>query len=432
MTAWFHIVDNNEERMSLERMNSTKLILVMLSVFATFIMLANASEPHESGKIVITQADEDAIKNILREFRQHQAKVSFRSDVASYLDCEAHQKLLKYGWKAVPYLVDQAAQREAVDAYIGSVLIKEMNVKTPQEVFEYNRRRKSKSANTLAPFILETVLRELPSGKIAPNLNKPKDRVGYAYNEVFAWVKWWQHHKDKFVFITMHPLVIPPLIDDHSTVPQVRTTVKDELLDIYAVDASYRQIIERAAAEIDIDVFIGEHEYLEVRTTIRMKSVTFEEFLYMAGRSVSMEGFKYSKTETGYRIGGKTPAKPTKKISGWGIMMGNTVFNVGDEIPVTVITWEIDQLVDPCDPVFHRYGSFQVTTNDGKIIKDYEAITKAQPTIPPITISEGRYKFQVLLNEFCKLSAGEYNIRFRYLNSETPSVAIELYDRKVE
>lgn len=400
-------------------------MIISLAVIAAFPLFTDANGQGEKTTIVITQADEDAIKQILGEFKKHEYKVRISSDVQSYLDCEAHKKLLRYGWKVVPYLIEQADRQEAVDAFIGSALVKDKNVRTPEQVYEYNRTRKSRAAKTLAPFILETVLRELPSGKVAPyDLNKG----GIPYNGVFEWVKWWQHHKDKFVFITIHPLVIPPLIDEHSIVPQVRTTVKEGLLDIYAVDASYRQIIERAAAEMNIDVFIGEHEYLEVRTTIRMKSVTFEEFLYMAGRRVFMEGFKYSKTETGYRIGGKTPAKPTKKISGWGIMMENTVFNVGDEIPVTVITWETDQLVDPCDPVFHRYGSFQVTTNDSKIIKDYEPITKAQPTIPLITISEGRYKFQVFLNKFCKLTEGEYNIQFRYLDNETPSVAIELYD----
>lgn len=431
MAAWFHIVDNNEERMSLERMNSTKLILVMLSVIATFTMLANAGEPYENGKIVITQADEDAIKNILREFRQHQAKVSFRSDVAPYLDCEAHQKLLKYGWKAVPYLVDQAAQKEAVDAYIGSALIKDMNVKTPEEVFEYNRRRKSKSANTLAPFILETVLRELPSGKMAPNLNKPKDRVGYAYNEVFAWVKWWQQHKHKFVFQTKRPLVIHPAKVVHSTMPQIRTTVKNGLLDIYAVSATYRQIIERAAAEMNVDVFIGEQQYIGVITTVRMKSVTFEEFLYIIGRTVFVGGFNYRKTEKGYWVGGKNPAKPRPILHGWGIMMEKTVFSAGAQIPVTIIARLPGSVINPADPVFSGYGSFRVTTNDGKIVKDYEPLAKARPTIPPIQIQKDCYPIQVLLDKFCKLPSGEYNIRFRYLNHETPSIAIEIYDRQI-
>ncbi len=142
-----------------------------------------------------------------------------------------------------------------------------------------------------------------------------------------------------------------------------------------------------------------------------------------------MRGFKYRKTEKGYWLGGKNHAKPSKIVAGWGIMMGTTVFNVGDKIPVTVITWELDQLVNPADSVFPHYDSFRVITNDGKIVRDYEPITNPRPTMPPIKIGGDRYEFQVFLDKYCQLPVGEYNVTFRYLNHETPSMAIELYDR---
>jgi hypothetical protein len=186
---------------------------------------------------------------------------------------------------------------------------------------------------------------------------------------------------------------------------------------------------------MNINVFIGEQQYIDVITTTRMKGVTFEEFLYIIGRTVCIGGFDYHKTETGYWIGGKNPTEPRALMNGWGIMMERTVFSVGDEIPVTVITRlpGLITIIDPEDPTFVYYGSFRVTTNDGKIVKDYNPITKSRLdfTIPPIKIKKDCYPIQVSLNKFCKLPAGEYNIQFRYLENETPSIAIEIYDRQV-
>jgi hypothetical protein len=411
-------------------MKLQKLIIVML-VFITFPILTSATEPNENGRIVITQVDEDAIKQLLGEFKKHEYKVSFRSDVQSYLDCEAHEKLRSYGWKAVPYLIEQAARQEAVDAFIGSALIKDKDVKTPEQVYEYNCARKNEAANTLAPFILETVLRELPSGKVAPyNLSG-----GIPYYGVFEWVRWWQKHKDRFEFQTIHPLVIPPPVDEHSVAPHIGTSLQNGLLYVDAVSATYHQIIERAAAEMNIDIFVGEQEYIDVITTVRIKGMTFEEFLNIIGRTVCTSGFDYHKTETGYWVGGKNLAKPRAILDGWGIMMERTVFSVGDEIPVTIITRlpGLVTIIDPADPTFVCYGSFRVTTNDGKIVKDYNPVTKSRLdfTVPPIEIKKDCYPIQVLLNKFCKLPAGEYNIRFRYLEHETPSIAIEIYDRQV-
>ena len=263
-----------------------------------------------NNEVVITQADEDAIKRLLEEFKKHanSPELAGMSMTDPFFDCDTYRNLLGYGWKAVPYVIEQAAQIEAVDAYIGSTLIKDATVKTPEEVFEYNRKRKSEAADgLLAPFILEITLRELRSGKA-----KPKSRISHGYNMVFAWIEWWQQNKNRFHFLTGQLLVILPSNDEHSLIPQIRTDIKDGLLNIYAVNVTYQQIIERVGAEINIDVFIGEHEYLDVKTTLRMKSVTFEEFLYIAGRTVSMGGFKYSETKKGYLIG-KTTGMPEEK-----------------------------------------------------------------------------------------------------------------------
>jgi len=431
MTVWFHIIDDNEERMSLERMNSTKLILVMLIAILSFPVFANVSELDDSGKIVITQADEEAIKGLLKEYHKEFSRRvdGLSSSSLLYVDCEAYRKLLKYGLKVVPYLVQNIARLEAQYgdyAYIGSALIDDKSVKTPEQVHKYNRSKRWSSTGPGPPVSLTLM-------QLLPDSMKPKPRVkkGYVDNKVFAWSHWWQGHRHKFIFQTKKPLVIHPAKYVYSMMPQIRTTVKNGLLDLYAVSATYRQVIERAAAEMNVDVFIGEQQYIGVITTVRMKSVTFEEFLYIIGRTVFVGGFNYRKTEKGYWVGGKNPAKPRPILHGWGIMMEKTVFSAGAQIPVTIITRLPGSVINPADPVFSGYGSFRVTTNDGKIVKDYEPLAKARPTIPPIQIQKDCCPIQVLLDKFCKLPSGEYNIRFRYLNHETPSIAVEIYDRQI-
>ena len=406
--------------------------IVLIVSFIAFPLDAGVVEPYQNDSIVISQKDENAIKQLLDEFKKHEIEVSSRSDVQSYLNCEAHKNLLNYGWKLVPYLIEQASRWEKVDAYIGSGLIKEQNVKSPEQVYEYNRSRKNITANTLAPFLLETVLRELPSGNYAPYTF----RGGIPYNGIFGWVKWWQKNKTKFEFQTATPLVIPPPEDELSVVPHIGTKVQDGLLYIEVVSATYKQIIERAAAEMNIDVFIGEQQYIDVITTVRMKGVTFEEFLYIIGRTVFVGGFDYHKTETGYWVGGKNPAKPRRIMNGWGIMMEKTVFSTGNKIPVTIITRSqgLASVIDPADSLFTHYGSFRVTTNDGKIVQDFSPVLKSEldSTMPLIKIEKDCFPIEVLLNDFCNLPSGEYNIRFRYIEHETPSIAIEIYDRPVK
>ena len=416
--------------LSLEGMNPANIILLVMSINATLLLSANATDPNENGKIVITQADEDAIKGAFEEYsREYSRNINpGSSSIPPYIDCESYRKLLKYSLKVVPYLVQNIARLEAEYgdyAYIGSALIDEKNVKTPEQVYSYNCNKPWSSTGP-GPPIRPTLLMQLLPDDMKP---RPNVKKGYVDNKVFAWSHWWQEHKHKFVFRIEEPIVIHPAKYVYSMMPQIRTTIKNGLLDIYAVSATYRQMIERAAAEMNVDVFIGEWEYIGVINTVRMRAVTFEEFLYIIGKTVCSRGLDYRKTEKGYCVGGKNPAKPRPILHGWGIMMEKTVFSVGDEIPVTIITRLPGLFVDPTDPVFPSYGSFRVTTNDGKIIKDYEPITRKLPSIPPLQVEKDGFRIQLFLNKFCKLHSGEYNIRFRYLNHETPSIAIEIYDQ---
>ncbi len=193
--------------------------------------------------------------------------------------------------------------------------------------------------------------------------------------------------------------------------------------------ATYRQIIERAAAELGIDIFIGEQRKIDVIGTVRMKSITFEEFAYLIGRTVYVRGFEYYKTGKKYHFGGKNRAKPRAILNGWGIMMDKTVFEEGESIPITIITRRKGDLVNPLDPLFFNYGSFKITKNDGTIIKDYSIQKETKPTMKMLKRKKDLTQIELDLSNYCILSPGEYNIKFKYLSNETPSIAIEIYKK---
>jgi len=374
------------------------------------------------GLVVITQADDMAIRDILEKWRKHQDKVSISSQTEPYFDCQAHRELLEYGPKAVPYLIEQLARQRAAEAYVGAPLIDDPKVKTLEQVYEYNRRRKTQMHDsTLAHWILTGALGELvfaPATEIQSSGRRAKG---------FDWLDWWPEHEARFVFADGGFAGVALPREKRPLTPHISTTVKNGLLDICAVSATYRQMIERAAAEMGIETFIGEHRYMDIIGTVWMKSVTYEEFLYMVGRSVYIKGFDYRKTENGYHVGGNKPAKPRAILSGWGIKMSRTVFGAGEDIPVTIITRGMPQPADAHKAVFERCASFRITRNDGSVVKDYEPAEDSCSAAPPANWLGAMHEIELVLNRFFEPKVGEYNIRFRYQEQQTPTVAIEIY-----
>ena len=244
------------------------IICVCACLCGAFLPAAPESCAARDRTVVITQADDEAIKGILQNWREHQSKVSYSSMVEPYFDCEAHRQLLEYGWKAVPYVVGQLARQEAAEAYVGSALIDDPNLHTLQDVYEYNRLRKTQVHNeTLAGWILTGVLQELTSPE-----GSRKENAG-GHSEVTDWLDWWKHHKERFVFASgRRPYIVVPR-EKRRLIPQIATSVKDGLLDICAVGVTYRQILERAAAEVGIRTFIGEHRYIDVIGSVRSLTI---------------------------------------------------------------------------------------------------------------------------------------------------------------
>jgi hypothetical protein len=183
---------------------------------ACVVATAAAAPVPEQPKVVVTQEDEDAIRKALREFREHteNPRVAVRSDTAAYLNCPGHATLLKYGWKAVPYLIEQSARQQGVEAVLGAAAIGDKKVKTPEEVAAWNAARREKVAGeTLPPFVLATVLRELPPAKDDPDVGKPEVVGGFAGirpSDSFAWVTWWAANGKRFEIKTKNRPQSPP------------------------------------------------------------------------------------------------------------------------------------------------------------------------------------------------------------------------------
>ena len=83
----------------------------------------------------------------------------------------------------------------------------------------------------------------------------------------------------------------------------IRVDVHNGVFDVFALSDSYRNIIRKVADVLKIELTFGNQVYIDIIATVDMKSVTFEEFLYMAGRTVCVKGFTYEKTGNSYWIG---------------------------------------------------------------------------------------------------------------------------------
>ncbi|MHC4742404.1 MAG: hypothetical protein ACYS8Z_10855, partial [Planctomycetota bacterium] len=374
--------------------------------------------------VVITKADDRTIRRIIDDWRKHQEKVSCSSLMEPYFDCDAHRELLEYGPKAAPYLIAQLARHHRTEPYIGAALINDPNITTVEQVGRYNERRKSDLYNqTLAHWILTGTLSEL----ITPE-EKRKTRTKVRI-EPIDWMEWWKRNERRFLLERgVSPGVALPRYK-RLVISHISTSARNGLLDFCAVSATYRQMIEHAAAEMGVETFIGRHTYMDIIGTVWMKSVTYEEFLYMVGRSVYILGFDYRKTENGYWVGGEKRAEPRAILTGWGLKMERTVFHVGEDIPVTVITRGIPDPANVSKDVYVRCGSFRITKNDDTVVKEYSPKKDDCSTAPPANRTGALHEVELLLNGFAKLEVGEYNIRYRYREFETPTVAIEIYPK---
>ncbi len=376
--------------------------------------------------IVVAGADERQIRRALNSLLRHTNKraVARCSGRRPYLQCRGRYKLLEFGAKALPYLLEHVARHLEANAYLGAARIDDPKVRTVEEVYDYNHDPSNETMtkwNTLSPWLLTILMEELVPVDKTPRRDRGN---GIAPTDCFVWLGWWQENRPRFAFETDPPPTIPAPVATSPGGP-TSTRVQDGLLDIRAYHATQRHIIERAAAELGVDVFIGAHRGLDMITGCHMRSVTFEEFLHFLGHA----RITYRKEGARYLIGGREPARPRLYIHDWGIMMWRTVFYPGDGIYASVL---LRQDVIPTQGSILDEGRFVIEnpkylgrSRQCRVLPaGPEGAGQAGSVCDPSGDGLG---CNLMVDPRCGITPGEYTMHFAWGGEHTPKISIELY-----
>jgi hypothetical protein len=380
-------------------------------------------------KATITDEDAAGIRELIDQFnadiKTTLNPLSSSLPLDKLLATPSYKALLQYDAKLLPFLIRQWQAEQDSRVLVGSVRA-ERKIAGQDDLYEYQKERAARVKTGVMPWLNWPglfILADTTVGKALDWRYPPRPTA-----TPFSWIDWWEDHQGEFEF----RMTAPPVIETgekYYNHPHITTWKVGDLLMIDAVHVTYRQIIERAAAELGIDVFIGAQDYMDIITTVRMRGVTFEEFAYLVGRTVSVRPLTYRKTDDGYHFGGKEPSVPRRIMRGWGIAMGRTVFTTGEPIPVIIVARKVGEMVDPADPAFSTYGSFRITDNAGKIVREYLPQRRDKPTLPLFHKEKDGTEITLRLGIEADLPPGEYNVSFKYMDEETPSYAFEIYER---
>jgi len=426
-----------------------KIVLLVIHVLLSTGVLSSA-ESAVNAQYIITQQDENEIIRLTEEFNAEvKAAYNPASSIRPYGDYEqfeSFKKLLGYDSKLVPYLIRQIRINNEIRMTVGSAAA-ERDIKDHKDLRDYQAERADTLREGIRPWfgkfdgilgggLPNWTIRHILSQTSIGKYESPKFRIiTYKFRTRFSWIDWWDKNKGRFEFQTDNPLVI----DTSSAFfdfPHISTEIQNDLLTIEAVHATYRQIIERVAAEAGVEVFIGENVDLKMITTVRMRAVTFEEFTHFRGYGYWLfrPGHGFRKMDNKYHFGGEEEAKPRKIYMGQGIMMKRTVFHEGDSMPVTIIARNLRErsipVIIPLEPDSLQYGHVKITTNDGRIVSDYTQNKKMKQKIHVVEKRKDKIEFELDISKEISLSPGEYNVSFMYHEQETPTIAIEVYAKK--
>ena len=153
-------------------------------------------DKNKKSKIYISEREENQIRNLKKSFNEHTIAVSDFSNLDPYLDCDAYRKLLKFGWKAVPYFIE--------DIGIYYLFYR-------HDQSQLNRLEKSQKDNVLPHFVLFETLRRLPPGK---EVKFNFDHLGIGVEDCFFWLEWWEKNKSRYCFNSKNPPYIPAYIPE--------------------------------------------------------------------------------------------------------------------------------------------------------------------------------------------------------------------------
>ncbi len=400
----------------------------------------------ENAQYIITQQDENEIIRLNEEFNAALKTIynpsSSSKPYGDYEQLDVYKKLMSYDSKLVPYLIRQIQINDEARVIVGSALA-ERDIQGHGNLHYYQSERADKLREGIVPWFGKfegamgggfsnwTLLIILSQTSIGKRESPGFRGIVIQFRTRFSWTDWWENNKNRFEFQTDNPLVI-----DTSRIffdfPHFSTAKHNDLLTIEAVHATYRQIIERVAAEAGVEVFIGEHVDIRALTRVRMRSVTFEEFTHLLGHGnwPFRPGHGFRNMGKKYHFGGEDEAKPRMIYRGQGIMMKRTVFHEDDSMPVTIIARNYLDVAIPLEPDSLLYGSFKITTNDGGIVQDYTRNKKLKQNINVVDKKKDRIEFELDISKCYTLLPGEYNVSFMHHEQETPAISIVVYAKR--
>jgi len=385
-------------------------------LFSLLVLHAWARPPEQAAEptsIVVSAAQAAEVRQLLAELDAfgRTPPIAYLPDARAHLDCEAYEQLKEMGWVAVPYVIEQAARWYSV----------------------YDRGRTTAearaevSSSTLPASHITRVLRALPSSQEEPQIPQG---LGIGETDCFVWLDWWQTNQSRFSLAPGAEVQIPP-VTETSFAPHITTSEAHGLLDLHAVSATNRHIIQRGAAELGVEVEIGRHPMMSVSRTLRVSGVDFEGLLTRLAQS----GFSaWEMTEGGYRVG-KLPASPPRLImNGWGIAMDRTAIRVGEPVQALVVVRELGDDADAVLSSALEQGRFVVSSIEGTELRQCAARRSPAPIacVPNIRAECGGppsdgHALLLDVEPTCAPPTGEYVLRFVMGEQRTPPVPFEIY-----
>lgn len=295
-------------------------------------------------KVVVDDADFARINAARADILEHVRAVSLSSSLGPYFDCDGYREMVKLDNKVIPVVLRDLVRMENSRILYGKAQF-EPRPKDNEEWLQRARQAQQEiAAGTLPWFISVSVLAGTSFGKAAR-------ATGFdGTDDIYQWVKWWKENRGLYA-LTFHDsdrFDVGDLTRGKDW-PHMSCRMTDGLLDVRAVSATFKNIIENAAAEAGVKVALGDDgrksSYIggsvNVITSIDYRQMTFDEFAYAIAEQISF-GYPRRKEGDTYYFGTGDPA-PGRWMVGnrsndliCDIKMDRTVFRTGERMPLGI------------------------------------------------------------------------------------------------
>ena len=314
-----------------------------LYMLCTVLLFAN---PVSSGmqKIVVDDADLARIAAAKDDIFSHVLRVSSSSLMEPYLNCDGYRELQKLDNKIIPFVIQDLVRIENSRVLYGKGHYQPL----PKDNQEWLLRARQVADGTMPEFIYLSLLAGTSYGKAA--LRTGSERI----NEAYRWLQWWKENRDHYAltFKNAEKFDVGEC-EKEKTSPHLRCRMIDGLLNVRAVSATIKNIIDNAAAAAGVRAVVGNDGQANsfmgsgrtnIITSIDFRLMTFDEFAYAIAERVSI-GYPWRKDGDTYYFGTGDPATGRWMVSSTtnsprdlvcDIKMDRTVFRTSEQMPLEI------------------------------------------------------------------------------------------------